>query len=111
NYYVVVRHRNHLAIMSSSALSLSVEGGLYDFTTGQSKAYGTNGLKSVGSGFAMIGGDSDGDGGIGASDVVRIRAAIGSSSYDANDINMNGGVGTSDVNLTRTNIGQITQVP
>ena len=39
NYYVVVRHRNHLAIMTASAISLSSSSALYDFTTSQSQAY------------------------------------------------------------------------
>ena len=41
NYYVVVRHRNHLAIMSKNPLALSSTSVLYDFTTGVNKAYGT----------------------------------------------------------------------
>ena len=38
NYYVVVRHRNHLAIMTASAIPLSSSSSLYDFTTSQSQA-------------------------------------------------------------------------
>ena len=48
NYYVVIRHRNHLAIMSSSPLWLSESSALYDFSTAQAKAYGTNPMKQVG---------------------------------------------------------------
>ena len=39
NYYIVIRHRNHLAIMSASAIPLSSSSALYDFTTAQSQAY------------------------------------------------------------------------
>ena len=41
DYYVVIRHRNHLAIMSASAIPLSSSSALYDFTTSQSQAYTT----------------------------------------------------------------------
>ena len=48
NYYVVVRHRNHLAIMSASAIPLSSSSALYDFSTAQLQAYGTNPMVALG---------------------------------------------------------------
>lgn len=39
NYYVVVRHRNHLSVRSASTLALSTSSTSYDFTTAQSQAY------------------------------------------------------------------------
>ena len=54
NYYAVVRHRNHLAIMTASAIPLSSSSELYNFTTAQTQAYttGTNPMKALtGSGF------------------------------------------------------------
>ena len=35
NYYMVVRHRNHLAIMTAAAIPLSSSSELYNFTTAQ----------------------------------------------------------------------------
>ncbi len=65
NYYIVIKHRNHLAVMSSSPVSLSSSSTLYDFTTAQSKAYGTNPMKDFGgSKFGMFAGDANADGGI-----------------------------------------------
>jgi hypothetical protein len=61
--------------------------------------------------FALIGGNTDGNAGIGASDLVNVRAAVGIAAYNVNDVDMNGGVGASDLVLTRVNVGQITQVP
>ena len=42
SYYVVIRHRNHLAVMSAVAVALNSSSSLYDFTTGQGQAYSTN---------------------------------------------------------------------
>jgi hypothetical protein len=111
DYYIVIRHRNHLAIMSAVTWALSGSSSLYDFTTAQSQAYGTNPMKSVGSSFAMINGDVDANAGVGASDLVSVRSAVGSSTYNASDVDMNGGVGASDLVVVRTNVGQSTQMP
>ena len=62
NYYVVVRHRNHLAIMSASAIPLSSNSALYDFSTAQLQAYGTNPMADLlgnGTVFGMIAGDAN----------------------------------------------------
>ena len=48
NYYIVIKHRNHLAIMSSTTHPCSnINSSLYDFTTGESKAF-TTGPCSIG---------------------------------------------------------------
>jgi hypothetical protein len=62
SYYVVIRHRNHLAIMSANALTLSsslagtyLTGGSteYDFGSAQSQAFGTNAMRDLGSGYLV----------------------------------------------------------
>ena len=112
NYYVVLRHRNHLPVMSGSAVPMSSSGSLYDFTTAQSQAFGTNAMKPLSGGvFGMIAGDVNINAGIGASDLVSVLGAVGSVAYDINDVNMNGGVGASDLILALSNIGYISQVP
>ncbi len=61
NYFIVIHHRNHLAVMSAAAVSLSGTSARYDFTTGQEKAYGTNPMKQLGSGiYGMYSGDANG---------------------------------------------------
>ena len=65
NYYIVVRHRNHLAIMTSNPITMSdyPTTNSYDFTTAQSQAYGTNPMANLGNGnYGMIAGDVNGDG-------------------------------------------------
>ncbi len=50
NYYIVVRHRNHLAVMSNLSIPLddnSTTPTLYNFTTGSSQFYGIDGTKEL----------------------------------------------------------------
>jgi hypothetical protein len=113
NYYIVVRHRNHLAIMSATAQALSYVETNYDFTTGQAQAYGTNAMAtlSVGTAFGLPAADVNVNGGVGGDDITSVRVAVGIAGYNVNDVNMNGGVGGDDITATRTNVGFSTQVP
>lgn len=113
NYYIVVRHRNHLAIMSTNAIALSSSSVLYDFSSGSGQAY-SNGQKQISVSplrFGMIAGNVDGNTGIGASDIVQIRGSVGFAGYAVDDVDLNGGVGASDIVVARGNVGQTTQVP
>jgi hypothetical protein len=48
DYYIVVKHRNHLAIMSRNKIGLNSDTTtLYDFTTGSEQYYGSNGSKEI----------------------------------------------------------------
>lgn len=115
NYYVVVKHRNHVAVMSASAIPLSSSSALYDFTnwTGGQKAYGNvDAMRNLGGNvYGMWSGDADANTGVGASDLVKTRTAIGSVIYNMSDIDMNGGVGASDLVVIRANIGRAVQIP
>jgi hypothetical protein len=113
SYYIVIRHRNHLAIMSAAAVALSASSASYDFTTGATQAYGgTAGVKDLGlSVWGMIAGDIDGNGGIGGTDISAARAAVGLVAYGASDVDMNSGVGGTDISLVRSHVGFTTQVP
>ena len=64
SYYIVIKHRNHLAVMSASTVSLpNTSGTVYDFTTGQTKAHGTNPMIALDGGkYGMIAGDANSDG-------------------------------------------------
>jgi len=47
-YYIVIKHRNHLAVMSKNAIALNgTTSTLYDFTTGENQFYGTGGAKQL----------------------------------------------------------------
>ncbi len=66
DYYVVVKHRNHLGIMSANTVALSVSPTEVDFTDGSVPTYGINAqidLSFTGAGpMAMLAGDADGNG-------------------------------------------------
>ncbi len=48
DYYVVIKHRNHLAVMSKNPVTLSkASSTLYDFTIGENQFYGSNGAKQL----------------------------------------------------------------
>jgi hypothetical protein len=115
NYYVVVRHRNHLAIMSSVSVSIdgSVTPVVYDFSTGQGQAYGTNAQRLVGTRYAMPGGDGTRDGSVNALDRNTVwRVQNGTNGYLDGDFNLDGGVDAFDMNLIwLLNNGSATQVP
>ncbi|MCD4746103.1 MAG: C10 family peptidase, partial [Bacteroidales bacterium] len=101
NLFVVIRHRNHLGIMS--AYSLIETGGIYtyDFTTGANKAYGgTNGHKEIGTGiWGMIGGDGDANSQIGNADKNDVWAVqAGSAGYISGDFTMDVQVNNTDKN-------------
>ncbi len=115
NYYIVISHRNHLAVMSSAlvALDAGTSPVVYDFSTGQDKAYGLNPLRHVGARYAMPGGDGTGDGGVDVLDRNLVwRVQNGTLGYLKGDFNLDGGIDILDLNLVwRPNNGSATQVP
>jgi len=110
-YYVVLKHRNHLPIMTRDSISLNGSSALYDFTNlGQIQAYGTDTttfqnmpMSSLATGiYGMRGGDMGGNpsyqvryNGGGLNDRVSLLLAVGSSTnstpitntYSSLDIN------------------------
>jgi hypothetical protein len=117
SYYVVLRQRNHLAIMSASPITL--DGSTvttHDFTTAQNKAYGTNPMKAMSDGkFAMKAGDGNGDGGIDAIDINSAWRPNNGTAWSYSkyaDFNLDGGIDAIDANAYwRPNNGSATQVP
>ena len=113
DYYVVVRHRNHLAIMTSSEIPLSRSSALYNFCSSQSKANGTNAMKDLGGVFGMVSGDANGNGQIQNNDSETFWAVQnGQSGYREADFNLNGQVQNNDrETYWRSNNGRGTHVP
>lgn len=106
NYYIVVKHRNHLAVMSSIAVALGDSSTLYDFTIAQTQAYGTNPMASLSGGkFGMYAGDTNGDGNITGTDFNLFNPDFidGVSGYNAIDWNLDGNTTGSDFNIFNPN--------
>lgn len=116
SYYLTLRHRNHLAVMTASSIIVTESSAPYDFTDGQSKAFGSDAMADMGNGvYAMRSGDGNSDGGVDALDRNLVwRPDNGSAwSYDKkSDFNLDGGIDALDRNLYwRVNNGTATQVP
>ena len=117
DFYVVIYHRNHLAIMSANAISES--GGTYsiDFTSSSANTYQTTtALTVLSTGkFAMPAGDADGDGDVDATDLTTWRGQNGTTfSYNSTngDFNLDGVINAVDRNdFQQKNTSKTSQVP
>lgn len=97
--FVIIWHRNHLAIMSANPVLMQGNTYHYDFTDAAGKAY-LNGQKELSTGvWGMIAGDTDASGEINAADKASgwlIQA--GYSGYLSSDLNFDRQVHHSDKN-------------
>jgi len=115
-YYIVVKHRNHLAVMSNAAVSIDEANGAdeHDFTL-SGASYGGDGFgeKLIGSDYAMFAADGDGNGFIQTTDKNSTwTTQVGQVGYKAADFDMNGFVQTTDKSAYyENNVGKATQVP
>ncbi len=106
DYFIVIKHRNHLAIMSATAQPLSGASVNYDFTDALGKAYdnpsiSNDAMATLGVGkYGMIAGDGDGNGEINSNDRQNIwlnqRLLTG---YYSGDFNMDNTVNSNDLSL------------
>jgi hypothetical protein len=118
SFHVIVRHRNHLDVMSASEYALDdTAGGVIDFTA-TDKCYGINPVKELGGSPGLCGmwaGDGEVDGEIQALDFNRYLAETisGATGYRYGDFNMDGIVQALDFNfyLANTLAGASSQVP
>ena len=114
NYYVVIRPRNHLAIMTSGAIALGVNSSNYDFSSAESQAYGTDAQVELATNlYGMYAGDASANGQIQNDDKnTNWKTEVGQAGYKASDFNMNGQVQNDDKNnYWKNNVGKGTQVP
>ena len=115
NLYVVVRHRNHLDMMSAYPMINSNDTASYLFYDALEKTYGgIDGIKKLANGvWGMTAGDSDGNGTINQTDLLDnwlIRA--GQTGYLPADLNFDSQVDNSDKNEKRIgNIGKSSVIP
>ena len=105
SYFIVIYHRNHIAVMSRTAVPLDGAGGLYDFSTGQAQAFGSRPMIQVGSRWCMFAGDANADGQITTLDfspwLANAKAAL--TGYTPTDFNCDGQNTTTDFTLWLVN--------
>jgi len=118
DFYVVIYHRNHLPIMSATAISESSGTYSIDFTSSSANTYQTtSALASLSGGkFGMPAGDIDQDGDIDATDLSTWRSNNGVAfSYGSNgaaDFNLDGVINAVDRNdFHQKNTSKTRQVP
>ncbi len=113
NYYIVIKHRNHLAVMSANTIPLnSTTSTLYDFTTGADKYYGTDAAVEVENGvWGMWCGDADGSGVVDAGDRNATWNNRNKTGYESSDVDMNAVVDAGDRNKSWNNRNRNTKIP
>jgi subtilisin-like proprotein convertase family protein len=101
NYYVALRHRNHLGVMTIAAVGLSTSPGLVDFSLNTTSTFGTAATKTVGTVQALWAGNARRDADLkytgSNNDRDPILVAVGSTTpnntgagYLPTDVNMDG---------------------
>ena len=108
NLYVIIRHRNHIAIISALGMTANCDDYTYNFTDAMSKAHGNSaGFRQIIPGtFGMVSGDSDGDSSVSVLDFSQWATDFGKTLiYSQLDIDMDGEVSVLDFSKWATNFG------
>lgn len=103
DYYFSIKHRNHLGVMTATALTFGPDGTALDFTQASRPVWGTNARKDIGGVQVLWCGDATGNGQVkytgGANDRDPILAIVGGTTpnavlpgYYRQDTNMDGRV-------------------
>jgi hypothetical protein len=110
--FVVVYHRNHVAVMSANPLVRTGDVYTYDYTNGSGQAYDA-GQKVVGSNkYAMFSAETNSDGLIDSNDLLFWIEQAGTQGYKSADFDLNGKVNNQDKNdRWLPNNGQGSQLP
>lgn len=108
SYYLVVRHRNHLAVMSAEALNLPIATP-YNFSSNHTQAAGENQMNPVGNEkYGLKAGDINSDGVITVSDFNYYTSEISIiNQYVNSDVELNRSVTVSDFNAYQQNTSAI----
>ena len=107
-YYLVVRHRNHLDIMSREPIAFAnIQG--YDFTNAVSQVYGQNQTKTFDDGkIGLLAGDFTGDAIFNFADFNTYSPLLNTTNqYSEVDANLDGAITIDDFNLYRSNLNII----
>ena len=114
NLYVVIRHRNHVSVMSAAGMTSNCDNYTYNFSDLITKAYGgSSGFKQIGNNVCgMVSGDADSDGNISVLDFSQWATDFGLNHiYLPSDIDEDGGVTVLDFSKWATNFGVGNIVP
>jgi|GEM_PF-6834476 len=112
DYYLVLKHQNHLSVMSAGIIALSSSSTpFYDFTTGSDQYYGAS-AKLLESGiYGLYAGDTDASGTVDANDRSATWNNRNSNGYYSSDCDLSGTVDANDRSVTWNNRNLSTNVP
>lgn len=112
NYHIVLRHRNHLAVITPAPQTLP-NAGLYSFASDVSTAMGMNQLKALADGnYGLIAGDFNGNGVITVADFnLYMPQTSAINQYKVTDCNLDRNVTVADFNLYKPNSSIIGVAP
>lgn len=108
NLYIVIRHRNHIDVMSAAGMSYDGKTYTWNFSSSLATTFGGGaGYKEIVPGiFGMVAGDADADGAVFTSDFNAWSSGFGiTSQYDSRDMDLDGQIFTSDFNRWSGNFG------
>ena len=107
-YYFIIRHRNHLDVMSNAALSLNNDIP-YDFTNPALVMDGNEQLCHLGNGqYGLCAGDTNGDGVISVMDYNALLPEMSlMNQYLQSDYNLDGNATVNDYNLLLQNSSKV----
>lgn len=111
--FIVIRHRNHLGVLSNAIASNATGTFTNDFTA-LANSYKPVGapsdpvvlLAGAGGKYGLWAGDATKNGAIQAGDITAIKAAIAilASGYQFTDVSMNGAIQAGDITLSKSTI-------
>ncbi len=96
NYYIAVKHRNHLGFRTANTINLSTSIVRPDFTDNSTTIYGAGALNNVSGIYMMYAGDADGSGIIDATDRSSTWNSRNQIGYLLNDFSLNGVIDATD---------------
>jgi hypothetical protein len=111
SYYIVVRHRNHIAAMSAGPVAFNDSCTFYDFTTGIDKYYGNDAKQLTNGLYGMYAGDVDTNGVVNNLDKDATWNNRNLKGYLPADLDLSGVVDALDRNIPWNNRNVQTHVP
>ncbi|MBI5402304.1 MAG: hypothetical protein HY959_02800 [Ignavibacteriae bacterium] len=101
NYYIIIRHRNHIAVMSNNPVFLNSFTELYDFTLGAEMYYGNQANQLSNGKYALYPGDADRNGNVNILDyqIFKSESISANTGYIFSDFNLDGLLTGSDFNI------------
>ncbi|WP_299216155.1 glycosyl hydrolase [uncultured Aquimarina sp.] len=109
DYFLAIKHRNHLGIVSASTYSLTATTATVNLSIDTASITGgANAVVLLNNGhYAMIAGDYDENGQIQNSDINQMLLLLGNSGYHKADMDMNGQIQNTDINnVINKNLGK-----